>query len=126
MQFNKTYFLLFLVFFLIEAAIAYYLKDGFIRHTFGDYLVVILLYLFLISFIRIKPISASVVVLLIAFAVEFLQLTSFLEYFNLENNYYAKLILGSTFQISDLLAYTLGVLTIIVIESKRSSLSISQ
>jgi hypothetical protein len=124
MQFNKTYLLLFLLLFLVEAAIAYYLKDGFIRHTFGDYLVVIMLYLFLKSFIKIKPISASVVVLLIAFAVEFLQLTSFLEYFNLDNNYYAKLILGSTFQISDLLAYTLGVLTIIAIENKRSTLSI--
>ena len=83
-----------------------------------------MLYLFLKSFIKIKPISASVVVLLIAFVVEFLQLTSFLEFFNLENNYYAKLILGSTFQISDLLAYTLGVLTIIAIENKRSTLSI--
>ena len=124
MQFNKTYLLLFLLLFLVEAAIAYYLKDGFIRHTFGDYLVVIMLYLFLKSFIKIKPISASVVVLLIAFVVEFLQLTSFLEFFNLENNYCAKLILGSTFQISDLLAYTLGVLTIIAIENKRSTLSI--
>ena len=126
MQFNKKYFLLLLVFFLIEAGIACYLKDGFIRHTFGDYLVVIMLYFFLKCFIKIKPITASLVVLLIAFIVEFLQLTSFLEFFNLENNYYAKLILGSTFQISDLLAYTLGVLSIIIIESKRSSLSISQ
>ena len=54
MQFNKTYLLLFLLLFLVEAAIAYYLKDGFIRHTFGDYLVVIMLYLFLKSFIKIK------------------------------------------------------------------------
>ena len=122
MKFNKTYFLLFLVFFLIEAAITYYQKDGFIRHTIGDYLVVIMLYLFLKSFINIKSITASLAVLLIAFVIEFLQLTSFLEYFNLENNYYAKLILGSTFQISDLLAYFLGTLTVVIIESKRSTL----
>ena len=126
MKFNRIYFMLFLLLFLIEFAIAYFLKEGFIRHTFGDYLVVIMLYLFLKSFFKIKPISAAIVVLFIAFVIEFLQLTQFLEILNLNNNYYAKLILGNTFQISDLVAYTLGVLSIIIVESKRSTLSVFQ
>lgn len=122
MLFNKNYFFLFLFFFIIEFAIAYFLKDGFIRHTFGDYLVVIMLYLFLKSFLKIKTITLALAVLLLAFIIEFFQLTQFLEFFNLDNNYYAKLILGSTFQFSDLIAYTLGILTVIVVESKRSTL----
>ena len=122
MIFNKPYFSLFLLLFLVEAAIAYFLKDGFIRHTFGDYLVVIMLYFFLKSFLNIKPITTALIVLVIAFGVEFLQLTNFLELFNLENSYYAKLVFGSTFQFTDLSAYTLGILTIVIMESKRSTL----
>jgi hypothetical protein len=61
----------------------------------------------------------AVVVLIIACTIEFFQLTHILEYFNLQNNTYAKLILGSTFHILDLIAYTFGVITIIAIESKR-------
>jgi hypothetical protein len=118
MIFKKTYFILFLILFLIEASIAYFLKTGFIRHTFGDFLVVILLYCLLKSFINAKPITMTIVVLFFSFVIEFLQLTPFLEWLNLHDNTLAKTILGSTFHISDLVAYTLGVITIIIAESK--------
>lgn len=118
MKFNKHYFLLFLFVFSIEVCIAYFLKTGFIRHTFGDFLVVILLYCFLKSFLNIKPITMALLVLIISFTIEFLQLTPFLEWLNLHNNTLAKTVLGSTFHISDLVAYTLGVITIIIAESK--------
>ena len=118
MTFNKTYFLLFTGLFLIEFAIAYFLKDGFIRHTFGDFLVVIMLYCLFRSFLNIKPKPTALLVLIIAFVIEFLQLTNFLEILGLENNIYAKIILGSTFQITDLIAYSLGVLTVLIIENK--------
>jgi hypothetical protein len=71
------------------------------------------------SFINIKSIPLAIIVLLISFTIEFLQLTSFLEWIGLQHNTLAKTILGSTFQISDLIAYTLGILTITIIESKR-------
>ena len=122
MTFNKNYFGLFLFFFLIEFAIAYFLKDGFIRHTFGDYLAVIMLYFLLKSFCNGKPIPIAIIVLLIAFAVELLQLINFLELLNLENNIYAKTIFGNTFHFSDLIAYALGVLTVLIIERKRTTL----
>jgi len=118
MTLNKTYLALTLVLFAIEALIAIYLKTGFIRHTFGDFLVVILLYCFFKSSIKGHPFKIALTVLLIAFIVEFLQLTNYLEYFNLHDNYLATLILGSTFQISDLVAYTLGIITVIIIEYK--------
>ena len=118
MKFKKHYFLLFLFIFSIEVCIAYFLKTGFIRHTFGDFLVVILLYCLLKSFINFKPITMAIIVLFISFIIEFLQLTPFLEWSNLHDNTLAKTVLGSTFHVSDLVAYSLGVITIILIESK--------
>jgi len=118
MKFKKHYFLLFLFIFSIEVCIAYFLKTGFIRHTFGDFLVVILLYCLLKSFINFKPITMAIIVLFISFIIEFLQLTPFLEWSNLHDNTFAKTVLGSTFHVSDLVAYSLGVITIIIIESK--------
>lgn len=118
MTFKSTYFVLFNIILLIEVCIAYFLKTGFIRHTFGDFLVVILLYCLLKSFINIKPITMAIIVLFISFTIEFLQLTPFLEWLNLHDNTLAKTVLGSTFHITDLVAYTLGIITIIIAESK--------
>jgi hypothetical protein len=120
LQFNKTYFALAHILFLIELAIAFIIKTGFIRHTVGDYLVVILLYAIIRGCTNLKMRVATLVVLVIAFIVEFLQLTPFLSYFNLKDSYTAKLIFGSTFQITDLVAYTLGILTIVWVETAIS------
>lgn len=120
-QFNINYFIGFLTLLLAEALIASYLSEGFIRFTFGDFLVVILIYCFIKSFLNIKPTPTAIGVLIFAFAVEFSQLFNLIELFNLQNNQIARLILGSTFQIGDLVSYTLGVITIIIIESKIKS-----
>lgn len=101
-----------------EIAIAIFLSDGFIRYTFGDYIVVILIYCFIKSLINSKPKFVAIAVLLLAFVIEFLQLFNILEMVHLQNNHLANLILGSTFQIGDLIAYTLGVATILIVESK--------
>jgi len=121
MKFSKTYFILFLMLFTIEACIAYFLKSGFIRHTFGDFLVVIMLYCLFKSFIDIKPITLGLIVLCIAFIIEFLQLTPLLELINLQDNKTAKIVFGSTFHVSDLVAYTLGIMTTIIIEKKLNN-----
>ncbi len=116
-QFNKSYLIYSILLFVIEAWIAIIFKSGFIRHTFGDYLVVILLYCFIKTVIKAKPILIAIAVLIIAFGIEFLQLYNLLETLNLQNNTIAKLILGSTFHVSDLIAYTLGILTVLFVES---------
>ena len=114
LRFSVPYFVGFLVILLIEALIAAFLKTGFIRHTFGDYLVVILLYCFFRSFINGKSIRIALFVLCIAYTVELLQLTTYLEYFNVQDSYIVGLILGSSFSFGDLLAYTLGIITVII------------
>lgn len=116
LQYNKTYLIASIILFIVEVLIAIFLKDGFIRHTFGDYLAVILLYCMFKSCITTKPFYIAIVVLIISYGIEFLQLTNFLEIINLDNNKLAKIILGSTFSFSDLIAYTLGFISILIFE----------
>ena len=111
----------FIIMLIIEAVIAIFVKNGFVRSTFGDFLVVILVYCFVKSFVNCKPKYAAVGVLIFAYIVEFLQLFNLLELFNLQKNYFAKTILGSTFQISDLIAYTLGIISILIVEYSISN-----
>ena len=116
LTFNKTYFLAALLLFCIEVVIAFYLKDGFIRYTVGDFLVVILMYCFIASFIKTKPIYIAITTLLIANAIEFLQMVKILQYFNLQGNKWANLIMGNSFSVEDLVAYTLGVALVFLVD----------
>lgn len=116
LQFNKNYLVLAHTLFLVELAITFIIKTGFIRYTFGDYLVVILLYAIFRGCTNMSVRASALVVLFIAYGIEFLQLTPFLAYFNLQDSITAKLIFGSTFQFGDLVAYTLGIITVLIIE----------
>lgn len=119
-RFNIIYFVLFLILLIIEILIATFLKSGFIRHTFGDFLVVILLYTLIKSILKTKSLYIALAVLIIAFSIEFLQLANLLDYLNLRDNLLANLILGSHFSIQDLIAYTLGVICSFLIDKKLS------
>lgn len=92
LKFNKTYLAIAILLFMTEVLIAVYLKSGFIRYTVGDYLVVILIYCFFKSFIKIDSFKLAILVLAFAFSIEFLQLTNFLKLLNLQNNHLAKLV----------------------------------
>ncbi|WP_422107680.1 DUF2809 domain-containing protein [Winogradskyella sp.] len=116
LQFNKYYLALAHSLFLIELAIAFIIKTGFIRYTFGDYLVVILLYAIFRGCTNLSVRASALAVLFIAYGIELLQLTPLLAYFNLQDSMAAKLILGSTFQVGDLIAYSLGILTVLIFE----------
>jgi len=111
-RFNKYHFLSFLFLFGVEVLIAMFLNSGFIRHTVGDFLVTILVYCFLRSFIQTKPLYIALITLAIAYTTECLQLTNFLEIIGLGDNKLAKIVFGTSFSVQDLVAYTLGVLLI--------------
>ena len=118
-QFNKLYFVYFMILLIIEVAIAVFIKEGFIRSSFGDFLVVMLIYCFIKSFINAKPITIAIGVLIFAFIIEFLQLFQILKSLKLQNNKILSTVFGNTFQMSDLIFYTLGVVTILIIEYKH-------
>ncbi len=118
LKFNPYFFIASLILLATEICIAVFLKGGFIRHTFGDFLVTILVYCFLNSFIKSKPIYIALFVLVFSFTVEFLQCYNLLDLLNLRQNKLAVIVLGSTFHIGDLIAYTLGVITILLMHIK--------
>ncbi len=115
-QFNRNYFILTILLFLIETAIALYLHDNFIRPYFGDFLVVILLYCFVKSFVNVSVWVAAGLVLLFSFAIEIAQYFNMVEKLGLQHYKVAKVVLGNSFAWMDLLAYILGILIVISIE----------
>lgn len=117
-KFNKIYLLLAILIFIIETLIAIFLKTGFIRYTVGDFLVVILIYCFVKSFIEVNALKLAIAVFLFALCIELLQLYNVLSLLNMEHNKTAALLLGSTFQITDLVAYALGLTATLLIENK--------
>ncbi len=118
-KFNRKYFLTFIFLLLLEVIIAQ--TSGFIRHTFGDFLVVILLFYLVKGFFNFSNKSIGVSVLIFAYLVEFLQLTPLLEFLGLENNRLAVIIFGATFSVCDLIAYTLGIGSILLLEKFLTS-----
>ena len=116
MKFNFKSFKTFILLFLTEVIIAQ--TSGFIRHTVGDFLVVILLYFLVKSFFDISPKKLALSILIFSFTIEILQNYNLVKTLGLEHNKVASIIIGNTFSYGDLIAYTLGVITVLIIEEK--------
>lgn len=115
-QFNHNYFILTVLLFLTEVFIDLYVEDSFIRPYFGDFLVVILLYCFLKSFIKVSVFVATSVVLLFSFAIETAQYFNIIENIGIQDVTIARVIIGNSFSWIDLVAYCLGIVTVLIIE----------
>lgn len=113
---NFNYFVLFIVLFLIEVLIALYVHDDFIRPYFGDFLVVILIYTFLMSFLNFSKAKVAVFVLIFAFCIEFAQYFNFVQLLHLHDSKLAKVVLGSSFSVEDLVTYVCGFAFILCVE----------
>ncbi|RYZ45543.1 MAG: DUF2809 domain-containing protein [Chitinophagaceae bacterium] len=119
---RPVYFILTLILFTVELLIALFVNDSFVRPYGGDYLVVILLYCFVRSFFKIAVSRAAAVVLLIAFLVEIFQGLQGIRLLGWQNNRLAKTVLGTSFEWTDLLAYVLGIVTVLLMEKNRGRL----
>ncbi len=121
MQFQRKYFKAFLILLIIEIGIATFISGGFIRHSLGDFLAVILLYCLIMSFFKIKPIIVAWIVLIIATFIEVGQFFKILEVLELQDNRLLNIVFGNTFSYGDLIAYLLGIMTVIIVEFKYRS-----
>lgn len=121
LKFNKKYFLLFSALLCIEIMIALFVKDTFIRPHIGDYLVVILIYCFTKSFLDWHYYTAGVATLIFAYAVEISQYFKLIEKLGLQKETIAKTIYGTHFDWIDILAYTLGIVTVLTVEAYKNS-----
>lgn len=116
LTFNKNYFVFTVLIFCMEVLIALFVNDRFIRPYLGDVLVVILIYCFLKSFLKLPVLTAALFVLLFAFAIEFLQFLNIVEKLHLEKSKVARTVIGTSFSWIDLLTYILGIVIVIAVE----------
>jgi hypothetical protein len=120
LTFRKHYFLITVLLFVTELLIATFLHDKIIRPYFGDFLVVILIYCFLRSFLKVSIVKAAIATLIFAYLIEFMQYLNLIQKLGLQNSKMANLVLGNLFQWIDLLAYTLGIVLVLLIERMES------
>lgn len=126
-RFNRLYFSLFLLIFVTEVLIAIYLHDGFIRPYAGDFLVVILIYCFVRSFLQAPVVPVAIGVLVFSYLIETLQYFNVVKLIGLEHSRIANIVIGNHFTWADILAYTLGIgFTILMENIKPRTLEIQQ
>ncbi|MFM7601250.1 MAG: DUF2809 domain-containing protein [Pseudanabaena sp.] len=118
LTFNRKYFFLTVLLFLIEVYIAIFINDQLIRPFVGDVLVVILIYCFVKSFWKVRSRVAAISVFVFACAIEGLQYLNLVDRLGLAQNKILATILGTTFDWKDILAYALGTVIILVWESR--------
>lgn len=114
-----AYLSAFLVFFFIEVFIALYLRDNFIRPYVGDVLVVIVVYCFVRIFIPEKFRLLPLYLFLFAFSVEWMQYFELVKRLGLENNVILRTIIGSVFDVKDIVCYAVGSLLLMGYEVIR-------
>ena len=115
---NKTFAIITLMVFIIEVLIATVFKKTVLRPVFGDFLVVILIYAFFKAITHWKPLHIGIGVLAFSYLIEFSQRIHILDKLSIKPNKATELLLGSSFDWYDVLAYTLGVVCIVLIDLK--------
>jgi hypothetical protein len=118
-RFNKFYLTLTLLLFLIEVLIAVYVHDDFIRPYVGDFLVVVLLYCFVCSFVKAPVVPMALAVLLFSYLIETLQYFHVVQWLGLGKSRLANTLIGNYFTWSDIIAYTVGIGCTILVEKWR-------
>ena len=116
LRFDLQSFLIFVFLFFVEVCIALFVNDSIIRPYGGDFLVVIMMYYFFKSFIKIKFQYLLLFVLLLAYLVELCQLFDVVGLLGLQDNKVMSTIIGTSFSWGDMIAYTLGVGLCFVVE----------
>lgn len=120
--FNKVYFFLTAFLLFSEAFIGVYLHDALIRPYGGDFLAVILLYCFVKSFFNTRVFPTACCVLILSYLIEFSQYFHLVDLLGLQDSRVAVMLMGNYFSFTDMLAYTLGILLVVVVENIRWSL----
>lgn len=108
MKRRVTYLIATIILLCIEVVIALFIHDNFIRPYVGDILVVIVIYTFIRIFISCKFRFLPLYIFIFAAMVEVLQLFRIVEMLGLENNRFLSILIGSTFDIKDIICYAIG------------------
>ena len=115
-RFSLPYFLLSILLLAVEICIAAYLHDRIIRPYGGDFLVVILLYCLVRSFLNTPILPTALAVLVFSYLIETLQYFRLADHLGLKPHSLSRILLGDYFTWTDILSYTLGILFVIGLE----------
>lgn len=115
-RFHAGYFLLSILLLGIEIFIGVCMQDPVIRPYGGDFLVVILLYCLVRSFLNAPVMLTAVSVLLFSYVVEISQYFRLADHLGLKGHSLGRILLGSYFSWTDMLVYTLGIICVTGLE----------
>ena len=104
---------------LIEVIIALYVHDDFIRPYVGDVLVVIVIYTFIRIIVPEKYKLIPLFLFVFAAGVELLQLANIVEILGVADNKFLKILIGSVFDIKDIVCYAVGCVILCMYEWVR-------
>lgn len=90
-----------------EIYIAVCIKGGFVRHYLGDILAVILLYALVRAVFSVTPSNLALKIFAFAAALEIAQYFGAVQILGIENKI-LKIMIGGTFDLTDLLCYAAG------------------
>ncbi|MBR6627385.1 MAG: DUF2809 domain-containing protein [Lachnospiraceae bacterium] len=105
---------------LIEVIIALYVHDDFIRSYVGDILVVIVIYTFIRMIVPEKYRLIPLFIFIFAVGVELLQLVNIVGILGVADNIFLKTLMGSVFDIKDIVCYAVGCVILCMYEWIRA------
>ena len=108
MRKRLPYLIATLVLLATEVCIGLFVHDGFVRPFIGDVLVVILIYTFIRIFIPEKMRLLPLYVFIFSVIVELLQYLKIVEVLGLQDNAFLSTVIGTSFDIRDILCYFVG------------------
>ena len=109
-----TYLIFTIIFLTVEVLIALFIHDDFVRPYIGDVLVVMVLYTFIRIFIPEKIRMLPSYILCLAVLVEILQYFRIVELLGLQDNRFFSVLIGSVFDMKDIICYALGCTLIVI------------
>lgn len=105
---KRNLFLAILHFLICLIIVKVFRYSGFIRGFLGDVFFMGLMFYSLKAIYDFNKEKLLLNLLFLAYIVEISQYFKILKYFNLSNNAFLKLLFGATFDVMDLIAYTIG------------------
>lgn len=115
-QFSLKYFILTVIIFLVEVLIATKLSDiFFVRAYLGDVIVVMLLYTFVKSFVKVNDQKLILGILIFSFLVEFAQYFNIAEKLGFRPGSLMYIVIGNSFSWIDNLCYAIGCLILYIL-----------
>lgn len=106
------YLIITLIILFTEVMIALFIHDSFIRPYVGDVLVVAVIYTFIRIFIPEKVKLLPLYIFIFSVLVEIMQYINIVKLLGLEDNKFFSVLVGTTFDVKDIICYGVGCLII--------------